>query len=368
MLKALLDNGCHADFVFNGYHTQTTALVLAAVRNSCKCLELLVDHGADTEIKVNGFTALDWSIYLDWTECISVMQSAKFKHLLNGLDTACDTSTSDVSGELETNVHVEEVNSDTESDIIDYVENDSDTTENEENKLAKNRNPIFAIWSFIQWIDVSEPIRRLIDHGFDVNARDKYGRTCLHVAVEEQNVSGVRTLLQLGADAELRDICDATPLWHGVYWNKESMIKELMFANVVMECSAREDAFRIGLPWVDIPVQEDTNKAYRSTIHISVKKNFSHTVRMFLEAGYQTSKDDIEELLSIAKPDIKDILLQHSSQPMTLFNITRNYIRRRCGRKIHKLLEDTDLPLRVKDCLLLRDIIDLKIEPDMSSV
>lgn len=351
--------------MFSGYHTQTTALVLAAVCNSYKCLEVLVDHGADTDIEVNGFTALDWSVHLNWGECIKILQGAKFRNLLKGLETDSDTSCSDTfPDELET--HADDTDTNVIKDVADSDETarSSDFSEhlNKDFKLS----PLFAIWSFIQWIDVSEPIRRIIHKGSDVNSRDKYGRTCLHVAVEEQNVSGVRTLLQLGADAEIRDICDATPLWHAVYWNKESMIKELLFANVALECSAREDAFRIGLPWVDIPVQENTVLAYRSTLYLATKKNFPHTVRLFLEAGYQRDKEELEELLALAKPDIKEMLLEYLSQPSSLFTLTRNFIRRSCGRRIHKLFDDTDLPFRIKDCLLLRDVFDLKIEPDLT--
>jgi ankyrin repeat protein len=366
VLKTLLENGCQVDFVFNGYHTQTTALVLAAICNSHKCMDLLIDHGADTDVSVNGFTALDWSEHLGWTECIKALQGAKFRNLLKGLDSDNDLSSSDASHDLGRH--------DDDTDISDNIELDADSdgdnieVDGNECGVSEKRYPLFEIWSFIQWIDVSEAIKRLIAKGNDVNTRDRYGRTCLHVAVEEQNVSGVRNLLQLGADTELRDICDATPLWHAVYWNKESMIKELVFANVTLECNAREDAYRIGLPWVDIPDQDDTNLAYRSTLYVAVKKNFSQTVRLFLEAGYQTDEENIEELLLIAKPEVKEMLLEYTSQPCSLFNTTRNYLRRKYKKKIHALLSDMDLPLRVKDYLLLRDIVDLKIEPDLSTV
>ena len=360
VMKALLENGCQADFVFNGYHTQTTALILAAICNSHKCMDLLIDHGADTDAAVNGFTALDWSEHLGWTECIKSLQGAKFKNLLQGLESDSDLSSSDTSDDLGHHGNDTDIN-----DIAD-LDTEHCQTSDTESIVPDKRHPLFEIWCFIQWIDVSEAIKRLVAKGSDVNTRDKYGRTCLHVAVEEQNVNGVRTLLQLGADTELGDVCDASPLWHAVYWNKESMIKELMFANVNLECHAREDAYRIGLPWFDIPEQEEANLAYRSTLYTAVKKNFSQTVRLFLEAGYRTEKENIEELLLIAKPEVKEMLLHFSSQPSSLFNITRNYIRRKYKKKIHALLNDLDLPLRVKDCLLLRDIVDLKIEPDLS--
>jgi ankyrin repeat protein len=278
------------------------------------------------------------------------LQGAKFKVLLTSLET---DECSDSSDESQESIDEMGINNNGEYSLVQELNKDTST-----------KSPLFAVWNFIQWIDVSEPIRRLVAKGSDVNSRDNFGRTCLHIAVEEQSVSAVRVLLQMGADANLKDVCNATPLWHAVYWNKESMIKELLFANVELECSAREDAFRIGLPWFDNPIQENTDCAQRSTMYIAVKKNFAHTVQLLLEAGYKLERENMDELTAQAKEDTKDLIIHYSSQPKTLFSITRSLIRRWTGRYIHKLLEDIELPLRVKDCLLLRDLVDLKIEPD----
>lgn len=348
VLKVLLESGCQPDYIFNGYHWQTTAVILAAILNSHKCLELLVDYGADTEMDFGG-TALQWALHLDWSESINVLHNAQFKHILDDLDSkpSSNSCSPDNSADEE------------------MIEADDNADENGDVRSLHESSPLLSVWRFVQWLDIHGPITRLVSRRHDINVQDKFGRTSLHFAVEEQSISGVRTLLQLGADPTVTDMCGATPLWHAVSWNKESMVKELMFANVPLECKAREDACRIGLPWVDIPDPGagPTGHRYHTTLSIAVKKNFPKIVYLLLEAGYDTSADDIGELISVAKTDVKNLLISYSSQPLSLFTMTRNFVRKKCTRNIHRLVEAIDFPYRVRDCLLLRDIIDLRVEP-----
>ncbi|WAR21382.1 NU98B-like protein [Mya arenaria] len=228
VLKALLDGGCEADFIFQGYYSQTSALILASIHNSYKCLELLVEYGADIQLNLGG-TALHWAQQLDWPESVNVLHNAQFKHILAGLESDDDLNS---SGSESTNV-------DDEADSVDGGES---VRKNSVHEIDTNLSPLLSIWYFVQWLDVSEPIQKMVGKGHDVNVQDRYGRTGLHLAVDDQNVPALRTLLSLGADCNIPDSCGATPFWHAVYWNKESMIKELMFANVVTECRAHKDA------------------------------------------------------------------------------------------------------------------------------
>ncbi|XP_052772970.1 serine/threonine-protein phosphatase 6 regulatory ankyrin repeat subunit B-like [Mya arenaria] len=349
VLKALLDGGCEADFIFQGYYSQTSALILASIHNSYKCLELLVEYGADIQLNLGG-TALHWAQQLDWPESVNVLHNAQFKHILAGLESDDDLNS---SGSESTNV-------DDEADSVDGGES---VRKNSVHEIDTNLSPLLSIWYFVQWLDVSEPIQKMVGKGHDVNVQDRYGRTGLHLAVDDQNVPALRTLLSLGADCNIPDSCGATPFWHAVYWNKESMIKELMFANVVTECRAHKDAGKFRLPYLE-GLNPDPGCCTVSTLSVAVKKNFPFIVHLLLEAGYKTASEDMEELISIAKPESKAILTDYSSQPRSLFAHARNYVRDTCGRNIHRLVRDVDLPFRARDCLLLRDLFDLKIEPD----
>ncbi|KAH3864648.1 putative ankyrin repeat protein RF_0381 [Dreissena polymorpha] len=349
VLKTLLDNGCPAEYVFQGYYWQTTALVLSAILNSYKCLEILVDYGANVDVGVCG-TALQWALHLDWTESVNVLRNAQFKHILSEFD--------DNGNSFESN----SIN----SSIDDKIKDDDNNNETDSERYVcelddPTLSPLISIWRFVQWINITEPIRRLVEKGYDVNVQDKFGRTGLHYAVEEQSVSGVRALLSLGANCNIPDVCGGTPFWHAVYWNKLSMINELIFANVVMECSARESAYKIGLPPYYGVIEPTAQQL--STLGVAVKKNFVYTARLLLESGYDVSNEDLDELMCLAKPEVKSILRHYSSHAPSLFACARNFVRKRCARRLHRLVAEVELPYRVRDCLLLRDLIHLKVEP-----
>lgn len=361
VLDILLKNGCEVNYIFQGYHRQTAAIILAAVGNSQTCLQLLLNHNAQLEPEVGGFSALDWATFLDWSSCVQMLQLAKFKQL------ECAFEERSIGDNL---------NRSADSDSFSLGSSPlSDILDDEEPTLANSRprEPLIEIWGLVQWVDVCDVISRLVNLGHRVDSQDEFGRTSLHLAVEEQHVAGVRRLIQLGADTERTDVCMATPFWHAVYWNKDSMVKELLFANVVLECSAREDAYRIGLPWVDFSELQDDDaeppspcKVFRSTLFLAVQKNFVKLVALLLECGYDTSNEEMEALISMAKSPTRNILLEHVCQPRSLLTTVRHQIRRRYGRKIHQLVAVSGLPQRLKDCLLLRDIVDMKIEPSFA--
>ena len=354
----LLENGCNADYVFKGYHVHISAVVLCAIRNSVKCLEILLQNGAKDGPVRDGYTAYAWSKLLDWTDCMKLLEKTR-KPCKKSDCKALESNTSPDGGKgLDKGA---EQPDDTASCFVTGTLQTKNLTVTYQYSVP----PIISIWGLVQWMDISDTLRRLADQGHDVNVRDQYGRTSLHLAVEEQSRSGLRTLLQLGANPDLQDACGATPFWHAVYWNKRSMIQELVFANVTMETEGQKDAFNLGVPWQNILVQPANNTAqYRSPLYMAVKKGWKMTVHLLLEAGYDVKEENIDTLLEIAKDEkLKAALLECIHQPPTLMDTCRNLVRKHCGMKIHKLVEGLAVPARIKDCLLLRDVVDLKIEP-----
>ena len=358
MLKVLLDNGCKADYVFKGYTVHTSALVLSSIRNSFKCLEILLQSGAKDNT-VDGYTAYTWAKYLGWSECLNLLENVTEEMISTDCTFVSNHSVTLGGTESFSSNHIP-------SDCVSETVSSSDCEMTGVHTLSQYlAPPIISVWGLIQWMDISDTLRRLIEQGQNVNAQDQFGRTSLHFAVEEQSRTGLRTLLQLGANPELRDSCDATPFWHAVYWNKRSMIQELIFANVTMESKARKDAFKLGVPWQNIHILApgNTETHYKSPLYFAVKKNWILTASLLLEAGYNIKDENIEELLSNSKEEMRSVLLEYIHQPRSLLDLTRNFVRKFCGIRIHKLLEGVDIPVRIKDCLLLRDVVDLKIEP-----
>ncbi|KAK3595847.1 hypothetical protein CHS0354_014670 [Potamilus streckersoni] len=438
-LKILLDNGYSPNFSFHGYHITATVLLIAVLRNAAKCLQLLLQYGANTSLQVCGMTSIDWAYLLGFSDSISVLEDLGCMHrtsfLVDGHSSVIRISSSINVCDNSENANDEGFEQ-VEYKCVESCENQGNfagascmgdsalTMEEKENvvsKCSKNvtkpkavncdgrqnarslwkrgsslessgtsqdpkwdkidenpdseeeeipldlkgtcMSPMVAIWSFSQWINVDGVIRHLIHKGHDVNARDCFGRTPLHFAVEEQNIPALRTLLQLGADQGARDICNATPFWHAVYWNAESVIRELLFANVTIECSAQENAYKIGLCDYEF---DDMNRVrsvkLRSPLYCSIKRKYVQTTKLLLLAGYDTKSEDIEELLSVGSEDVRELLLQHTQNPRHLSDLCRNYLRKSLGFKIHKLVDQVDLPFRVKDILLCRDLFDIKVE------
>lgn len=76
----------------------------------------------------------------------------------------------------------------------------------------RGRTALMAVAGSFFCRDREGLIRRLIEAGADVNARDDAGRTVLRVALDGERDDSLRTLLELGADPDLADSEGVTPL------------------------------------------------------------------------------------------------------------------------------------------------------------
>jgi uncharacterized protein len=73
------------------------------------------------------------------------------------------------------------------------------------------------------WRDQKDAVRRLLDLGADVNAQDKDGDVALHGAAETGNGEIIDMLLAKGANPNLKNKQGGTPLmWSAVFGNEEA--------------------------------------------------------------------------------------------------------------------------------------------------
>ena len=335
---------------------------MAAVKNSHCCFKLLISYGADVNTQIEGFSAIDWVEQFAWPECIEALNYGSQRTCKDAVDEESFFESCNMNNLLPDGLTVSEMpNCIPRAYTGSSMENEEKTTNlglvNNNNELPCS--PMIAVWNLVQWLNIDDEIQRLASLGHDVNIQDNYGRTSLHIAVEEQHVYGVRALLQLGANTDIPDMCGATPLWHAVFWNKESMIKELIAANAHLECKANENAYKLGLPssenYRDAIRQRELHK---TPLYTAVEKNFHETVALLLEAGYNCKEDNLEELVEISRDENKKILVEHLNKPKTLFAATRDSLRRAYGRRIFAITDQYYLPARVKYCLLLKDVLD----------
>ncbi|KAL8803982.1 MAG: hypothetical protein Q9182_002854 [Xanthomendoza sp. 2 TL-2023] len=76
--------------------------------------------------------------------------------------------------------------------------------------------------------DSPKIFQRLVDHEADINARCNYRKTPLHYAVEKNDGTAVKFLLEKDADIEARDGAERTPLHTAIECRHESMVRLLI--------------------------------------------------------------------------------------------------------------------------------------------
>ncbi len=74
-------------------------------------------------------------------------------------------------------------------------------------------------------------IKNLVEHGADINIRNKYGRTALSIASTRNSIYAVQILIDLGADVNIKDNDGDTALMMAMKYNqstqKEGIVKLL---------------------------------------------------------------------------------------------------------------------------------------------
>lgn len=73
-----------------------------------------------------------------------------------------------------------------------------------------------------------EEIKRLLDEGADINARDKDNNTILHWAISNDQLEAVKELLDRGIDIELRENGGFTALHFAARLRNVEIVKELL--------------------------------------------------------------------------------------------------------------------------------------------
>ena len=75
-----------------------------------------------------------------------------------------------------------------------------------------------------------EVVREFLDAGIDVNAKNKYGQTLLHVASAEGQTEVVQELVDRGALIDARDSGGSTAVFHASGFGSPKVVKMLMAA------------------------------------------------------------------------------------------------------------------------------------------
>lgn len=92
---------------------------------------------------------------------------------------------------------------------------------------AKGLNGVTALMSFA-WRDDDDVVRKLLDRGADVNAQDNDGDAALHGVAKSGNMEILDMLLQKGANPNLKNKLGGTPLMWAAVFGHETAAKRLL--------------------------------------------------------------------------------------------------------------------------------------------
>ena len=223
-----------------------------------------------------------------------------------------------------------------------------------------------------------EIVRLLLKHGSDVNSTNEQGDTAMHYTVmelgnrEKKHNHGlmdvgdkeaiiVQLLLENGANPDSRNKEGVAPLWKAVDKNCFNVVQTLLAASAKMEIEKTGEN------------PEDF-----------VKARFCPKAKSLLDKAWECADEDILQLLREAGYDIHkefamlkkefphyyrhfykhnkyqnffDDWISSTENPPKLEYLCRDRIRKCLGHKIHKKVEEIDLPEPLKHSLLLKHVL-----------
>ncbi|MDD3927615.1 MAG: ankyrin repeat domain-containing protein, partial [bacterium] len=157
-----------------------------------------------------------------------------------------------------------------------------------------SNHPQFAATPLIWAVEKrSDILQALIDKGADINRKDGYGRTALHIAIEKQEVESVRILLERRADINIKDNRNRTPTQIAVTRDNIRIIELLLKAGVkdpnalLLSACSRDDiaAIRDILNRYDKKLLSLNDKALQTALVIGAKGGHSEIAEILLRSG-----------------------------------------------------------------------------------
>lgn len=189
-----------------------TGLILAASRGEEKYVELLLNYGADIEMRENeyGMTAFWAAAIIGNRECLELL-----------IRKGADVNTKDNEGYTIL-----------ENTIVSSTECLKVLLRNGVQANAKNKKGTTALMQVVRTErEMGEYIEVLIKNGADVNARNDDGWTALMIAAASGIEENLKTLIQSGADINARDDVGWTALIMAATIGKSKKCLEILLQN-----------------------------------------------------------------------------------------------------------------------------------------
>lgn len=138
-------------------------------------------------------------------------------------------------------------------------------------------------------------VEMLVSYGFNINSRDKIGRSALHFAINGSNIKIMEYLLALGADYSFRDNNGDTPMMLAKKFNKLELLD--LFQSVSKDTKIIELKKIITNTTGKINLNQDIKTAMSICLS-SINDNQFESIRELIMSGFNVnSKDDTKKTL-----------------------------------------------------------------------
>ena len=215
-MKLLLEAGADVNFFWS--FGSPTAMTMAASEGHLECLKLLVKYGADINGIKKSFPPLHTAAEEDKRDIIDYLISQNVK--VNKKDMTGRTALMYAASEGNKYAVMMLVEAGADKSIndlrghqaIDYAE-DEDAYDVVDYLRAEGNGKRPDIHQATLDGKI-EKVERMVKQGVDVNSRDEYGRTPLHIAAAQNYTIDMQVLFDIGADINAQDHQGRTPLMY----------------------------------------------------------------------------------------------------------------------------------------------------------
>ena len=229
-MEVLLREGAKVNYYAG--HSSPTAITMAASEGYLDCLKMLLQHGA----AINGFEKSVPPLHIaaeeDKRSIIDFLIAQKVK--INQRDASGRTALMYAASEGHVHTVKKLIDAGADISIVDLDGASAKNYAQKENSdvvldyLGAEKRPAIHQATLDGLI---EKVERMVKKGTDVNSRDSYGRTPLHIAAAENHNIDMEVLFNLGADIDAQDSQGRTPLMYAAADGKDGAVS-LLVANL----------------------------------------------------------------------------------------------------------------------------------------
>jgi hypothetical protein len=308
------------------------AVLSAALHQTHRTLELVLQKGWKVNEGLAGYRPLDWAVLLNDQTSVDLIRRAGGK-CSPGFSTDLPQRTT-----VAHQVAVRETRSMTSRATTSSSTAPEVRCRNPTSRSTKYRNPpVLEAWFTTRNqsapIDVTFTlIEKLVGLGQDINSTDETGRTLLYHVIMTRNypyMETIRQLLLLGADPNISPHDKSSSLLIlAMKSGLTDIVNELVWVNIDVEAQMA-------------PPTQSECMSINYKLLVAASYSTHGLLRVFEDRGYYD----------------KYLESYRQSLPEPLTILCRKRLRQECGLSIHTFLQSQKLPTQIDDFLLLNDVI-----------